>query len=125
MPRVARVVSAPVRWESSQLGPSRTARSSSRSRSSDLTAALARWAASSVSQETTARLRATSASSPSGSFSAPAPSPRWKAPTTISAISIACAMTSPAPTRPSATEAARKKRVARAYRSSRGSIGFT
>ena len=66
-------------------------RSSSRPRSSDLTAALARWAASSVSQATSPRPAATAASRSSGVRSAGDARPCWKAPTTISAMSIAWA----------------------------------
>ena len=52
---MARATSDPVRCPLSHPGPSATARSSNRPRSSDFTAALVRWAASSVSQETSAR----------------------------------------------------------------------
>lgn len=45
--------------------------------------------------------------------------------TISSARSMAWAMTSPAPSAPSTTTAARKNLVARAYLRSRGSIGFT
>ncbi len=98
----------------SRSGPSRPARSSSLPRSSDFTAALARCAASSVSQETALRPTATSASRTSGVPRSPAVNPYWKAPTTTSAMSMAWATTSAAPAAPSATTANRKTRVARA-----------
>lgn len=79
-----------------------------------MTAALARYAASSVSQETSARPSATAASRISGVRSPETVSPSSNPPTTTSATSMAWAMTSAAPTTPSATTAARKKRVARA-----------
>lgn len=78
-----------------------------------------------INQETSPRATASPASSSRGVVSSETDWPFWKDPTTISAMSIAWAMTSAAPTRPRPTTPRRKTRVALAYRSRRGSIGFT
>ena len=122
-PRVASVVSSPVRCPDSQPGPSRTACSTTWPRSADLTSADARCAAASCTQTSPARAATTAARPMRVPRRSARSAPSRKAALMAKARRPAWAMMSKAWAIPTAAVPAMYTTLARAYRRSRGSRG--